>query len=110
MKIGKLLAYGLAVFACLYLFAPMAAAQYRAGIQGHVLDPQGNAIAAASVTLTNLETNKTQQVSSDEAGVFNFLSLPPGHYSIQVEIAQPEPKPGIQHRSASRDSEFPAVH
>ena len=87
MKIGKLLAYGLSVVASLYAFTPLATAQYRAGIQGHVLDPQGNAISAASVTLTNLETNKTQQISSDEAGLFNFLSLPPGHYSIHVEIA-----------------------
>jgi hypothetical protein len=49
------------------------------------LIPKG--IPYATVTLTNLETNKTSQVSSEDTGVYNFLSLPPGHYRIEVEKA-----------------------
>jgi hypothetical protein len=43
-------------------------AQYLAGIQGSVLDPQGDAISGATVTLVNKETNRTQTVTSDASG------------------------------------------
>jgi hypothetical protein len=85
MKLGKLVVQGLLLLGCLAVCLPRAAAQYRAGIQGVVLDAQGDTVAAASVTLTNLDTNKTVQVSSDGNGVYNFLSLPPGHYRIEAE-------------------------
>src|SRR5262250_1604348 len=93
MQMGKAVVRGLLLLAVLGVSLPYAVAQYRAGIQGVVLDPQGDAVPAATVTLTNLETNKTQQISSDEAGIFNFLSLPPGHYSIDVE------KPGFKKKT-----------
>jgi Carboxypeptidase regulatory-like domain/TonB dependent receptor len=75
---------------CVFVFAVSAVcslAQYRAGIQGTVLDPQSNAISGATVTLVNKETNRTQTATTDEAGVFNFLSLPPGRYSLAVEAS-----------------------
>src|SRR5215469_4518870 len=87
MQMGKAVVRGLLLLAVLGVSLPCGVAQYRAGIQGTVLDQQGDSVPAATVTLTNLETNKTQQISSDEAGVFNFLSLPPGHYRIDVEKA-----------------------
>jgi hypothetical protein len=76
--------------ACLVVFAlsgVCALAQYRAGIQGTVLDPQGTAVSGATVTLINLETNRTQVATSDDSGVYNFLSLAPGHYSIEVQAS-----------------------
>jgi hypothetical protein len=60
-------------------------AQYRAGIQGSVLDPQGAAISGATLTLTNKETNRVQTVTTDANGVYNFLSLPPGHYALVAQ-------------------------
>jgi len=51
-----------------------------------VLDAQGNTIAGATVTLTSKETNKATQSTSDSAGVYNFLSLPPGRYRIEAEM------------------------
>jgi len=87
MKLGKIAVQGLLLLACLAILSPGAVAQYRAGIQGVVLDTQGDTIAGATVTLTNLETDKTIQVSSQENGVYNFLSLPPGRYRIDVEKA-----------------------
>src|SRR5262249_36479747 len=75
-------------FVCIIAFALCAVsslAQYRAGIQGTVLDPQGNSISGATVTLTNKETNRNQVATTDESGVYNFLSLPPGRYSLDVE-------------------------
>src|SRR5882762_1656542 len=60
-------------------------AQYRAGIQGVVADPQGGAVSGATVTLTSIETNITKTTTTNSDGVYNFLSLAPGHYSISVE-------------------------
>jgi len=73
--------------ACLAVFISGARAQYRAGIQGVVLDAQGAVVEGATVTLTSGETAKTVQVQSDSNGVYNFLSLAPGRYQIQVEKA-----------------------
>src|SRR6266853_2444613 len=70
----------------LVLSIPITQAQYRAGIQGVVLDAQGNTITGATVTLTSKETNKANQSTSDSAGVYNFLSLPPGRYRIEAEM------------------------
>src|ERR1700761_5450901 len=70
-------------FAFLFL-AAVTFAQYRAGIQGSVLDAQGDTIYAATVTLTNKETGRVVTVTTDASGVFNFLSLAPGHYSISA--------------------------
>src|ERR1700753_1451497 len=68
-----------------FLIAISTFAQYRAGIQGSVLDAQGDTINAATVTLTNKETGRVVTVTTDASGVFNFLSLAPGHYSISAQ-------------------------
>jgi Carboxypeptidase regulatory-like domain len=85
MKMGKLLAYGLAVLACLYVIAPMAAAQYRASIQGTVTDAQGAAVAGATVTLQNEETGQVLKAETNENGIYNFNGLPPSKFTITVE-------------------------
>lgn len=68
-------------------FAVTANAQFRAGIQGSVTDPQGAAIVGATVTLTNKETNRTQQATSGDEGFYRFDQLGPGNYMITVEQA-----------------------
>ena len=85
MKMGKMLAYGLAVLACLYVFAPKATAQYRASIQGTVTDAQGSVVSNATVTLTNQETNQSQTTTTNENGYYSFNALPPSRYFITVE-------------------------
>src|SRR6266496_690237 len=64
-----------------------ASAQFRAGIQGTVTDPQGAAVVGATITLTSKETNKTQQITSGDDGVYRFERLSPGHYAVTVEAA-----------------------
>ena len=56
-------------------------------IAGSVTDPSGAAIAGAHVTLTNLGTSekRTQDTGSD--GLYSFVNLLPGRYSISVEKA-----------------------
>ena len=62
-------------------------AQFRAGIQGVIVDSQGGVVGGATVTLTNKETNISKTVTSDANGTYNFLGLAPGHYMIAVEKA-----------------------
>ena len=69
------------------LISATASAQFRAGIQGSVTDAQGGAIVGATVTLTNKETNKTQQTTTSNEGFYRFSELPPGRYSMTVEQA-----------------------
>src|SRR5262245_45779701 len=85
MKMGKLLAYGLAVWVCFYVLAPMAAAQYRASIQGTVTDPQGSVVSGATVTLTNEETGQVLKTETNDDGIYNFNGLPPSKFTITVE-------------------------
>jgi outer membrane receptor protein involved in Fe transport len=55
-------------------------------VSGTVLDPQGAVVEGASVRATQLETNSVFTTSSSKAGVVQFSSLPPGTYSVVVEM------------------------
>lgn len=71
--------------ALLAIFSSVATAQFRAGIQGVVTDNSGASVSAATVTLTNTETNQSQTVQTSDDGFYRFSSLAPGLYSISVE-------------------------
>ncbi len=60
-------------------------AQFRAGIQGTVTDPQGGAVADATITVTNKETAKEQQVTSSDEGFYRVSGLPPATYTVTAE-------------------------
>ncbi|MBX7170255.1 MAG: TonB-dependent receptor [Pyrinomonadaceae bacterium] len=54
------------------------------GIRGNVTDPQGAAVANATVKITNTGTNKADTATSDSDGNFRFNNLQPGIYSLSV--------------------------
>ncbi len=85
MSVKKTVLRGGILLACLFAFLPAAMAQYRAGLQGSVLDPQGAVVPGAAVTLTNLATGITQKSTTDARGVYTFVGLAPGNYSLSVE-------------------------
>ena len=62
-------------------------AQYRASIQGTVTDAQGAVVSGAALTLTNKETGRSAQATSNDAGIYNFSGLMPSHYSLTTEKA-----------------------
>lgn len=66
------------------LLTGAALGQYRASIQGLITDSTGAIIPGAKVTLTNLETGKTQVDTSNAAGLYNFGALPPSHFKVEV--------------------------
>ena len=51
-------------------------------VTGTVKDPTGAAIPGATLTLTNVNTNSTQRVSSNGDGSFRFAFVPPGTYKL----------------------------
>src|SRR5690349_19235655 len=54
-------------------------------ISGTVADTSGASIGQATVTLTNLDTNGKNQITTDAAGSYAFPNIPPGRYKIQAE-------------------------
>src|SRR5215471_12257819 len=54
-------------------------------VRGTVTDPQSAVVSGATVTLTNLETGRTQTITSNAAGAYNFDVVPRGHYKVQAE-------------------------
>ncbi len=54
-------------------------------LQGVVTDPQGSAIPAAIVTLTNTDTSAARKGVSDDTGGYKFLQVLPGPYKVEVE-------------------------
>jgi hypothetical protein len=73
------------LFCFLILFVSFSQAQFRASLRGTVTDPQGAAIAGATVTLVNADTGTTMVSTSDGNGIYNFNALSPAPYRITVE-------------------------
>jgi hypothetical protein len=61
-------------------------AQYTSGsISGVVTDPNGAVVPAASIVATNVATGVQSKLSTDQAGLYVFPSLPVGAYTITVK-------------------------
>jgi hypothetical protein len=69
------------------LVAGSARAQFTANIQGTVADPTGASVAQAKVTLLNTATQVSQGTTTDDSGLYRFLSVAPGPYQISVAAA-----------------------
>ena len=54
-------------------------------INGRVIDPAGAAVVGAKVTVTNIATNATKEITSNNEGLYQALLLSPGDYNILVE-------------------------
>jgi carboxypeptidase family protein len=61
-----------------------------ASITGTVTDPSGAAVSQAKVSVTNMETGATRQVTTDSSGAYRVLALPVGVYEVRVQ------KPGFE--------------
>jgi hypothetical protein len=58
--------------------------QFGSGIQGTVTDQNGGIVPGATVRLTNMETNISIEVTTNENGLYRFNSLTQGNYSVLV--------------------------
>ena len=59
----------------------------RGAIRGSILDPSGAVVAGAIVHANNVDTNVRTTLKSLADGNFSFSSLPPGTYSLTVEVS-----------------------
>ncbi|MGB8510213.1 MAG: TonB-dependent receptor [Pyrinomonadaceae bacterium] len=73
-------------FFILFLTAT-ASAQFRAGVQGTVTDPNGAVVPGATVTLTSKETTRAQSTTTSSDGFYRFSQLAPGQYTVTIEQA-----------------------
>jgi len=71
---------------CMVLGAGLVFAQstVSGGIRGKVTDPQGAIVPNATVTTTNIGTNKAETATTDSDGGFRFSNLQPGTYTVAV--------------------------
>ena len=90
-------------------------AQVAAGeITGIVKDQAGAAVPGATVTVTNVATNRQRVVVSSGDGVYTAPSLPPGDYRVDVELSGFKPMrrdghPAVDGREGARSTSTLAV-
>jgi len=79
------------IFCCLLLAAfaasPAFSQAVNATLVGTVTDASGASVANAKVTLTESNTNVSRTGQTNESGNFVFPDLPPGTYTVAVELA-----------------------
>ncbi len=74
------------VFGLLFALAAAAFAQFEtATVLGTLKDATGAVIVGGKVTLENAKTGVTNSVTSNEAGNFDFISIPIGTYRVKAE-------------------------
>jgi hypothetical protein len=60
-------------------------AQYSSSIQGVITDTSGAVVSDAAIELSNLDTGIKAATTSNSSGIYSFVSLAPGHYTIRVQ-------------------------
>src|SRR5665213_1600573 len=64
---------------------PVRAQDLNGTVRGLILDQQGKAVANASVTATDENTNLRRTTASSDVGVYVFPDLPVGSYTLAAE-------------------------
>lgn len=87
-RISRFGAIALSCLLLLILFPYLSSAQQStAAVVGDVSDPQGSAVVAAKVTLSDPSSGFSRETQTDEQGHFQFLSLQPAVYTVRIEAA-----------------------
>src|SRR5215813_1883310 len=55
-----------------------------ATIEGIVTDPNKAAVPGAKVTVKNLDTGLTREITTDDSGLYRIAALPPGSYQVSA--------------------------
>ena len=63
------------------------AQDFRATIQGQVVDPSGAAIPGATVKAVNTATNAAKEAQTTAEGIYTIPYLDPGTYDIEVSAS-----------------------
>ena len=78
----------LAALLCLTTAGPVGAqgGTATATVVGKVADNSGGVLPGVTVTLTNLGTNQSRVVATNEEGRYTMAGVPPGPYSLKAEL------------------------
>jgi Carboxypeptidase regulatory-like domain/TonB dependent receptor len=76
--------WSILVFVSLLLVSGPAWAQFSSSVQGTVTDSTGAVVVGAKVSLVNTVTHVSAATTSSTTGLYRFLSLAPGSYTITV--------------------------
>jgi hypothetical protein len=83
----KTMAIALACLLAAPLLPPAYAQSSTGSVRGTVRDQSDAVVPRASVTLTNVATNVSSRIATNEAGLYVFPAVTPGRYRILVESA-----------------------
>src|SRR5690349_23901386 len=87
MSLSRFLVRATLFAACAVFLVSAAHAQFKASIQGTVMDPQGTAVPGAKVTVTNQDTGVSRDTVTSGEGFYRISELPPGKYTVTLEAA-----------------------
>ena len=74
-------------FGAVFALPRSSSAQTTSGaILGTVVDPQGQVVPGATVTVIDERTTEVRESTSDERGAFQITSLAPGTYTVRVAL------------------------
>jgi len=73
-----------ALFAFILVIPAFGQQSATATIEGVVTDPQNAVIASAKVTMRNVDTGLTREITTDQSGIYRISALPPGTYQISA--------------------------
>ena len=76
--------WSIRLLATVFLITGPAWAQFSASVQGTIADPSGAVVVGAKVSLVNTVTHVSASTTSSATGLYRFLSLAPGSYTISV--------------------------
>src|SRR5438552_16521800 len=82
LRVGSLLCVALGVAGVAW-----AQSSYTAAVRGVVTDASGGAIPGAIVTVMESDRNVPHTVTTDSAGRYVVTALPPGQYTLSVELS-----------------------
>ena len=71
-------------FAVAALLAALATAQSTSQLNGSVSDSTGASVRGAEITLTDAATGLQRTTTSNAAGLYQFLDVPPGNYQLEA--------------------------
>jgi len=79
--------YAAYLLTALVLLVSLAVAQSSSQLNGSVSDPSGAIIADAKITLTGSATGLQRTTTSNGAGLYQFLDVPPGNYRLEASAS-----------------------
>ncbi|MGB6401425.1 MAG: TonB-dependent receptor [Candidatus Sulfotelmatobacter sp.] len=84
IRCAQIVRRAICVFVGLAFLTSFAPAQSTSLLNGSVTDPSGASVAGAKITLTDPATGLQRTTTSNGAGLYQFLDVPPGSYRLEV--------------------------